>query len=403
MRAGRGRDLLLILLLGLAPVLALAPAWHEGRLLAPGDGASLHLPLRVEAWRALARGDVPSWNPSVFSGTPLLASYRPGVFHPLMAALTLVPPFTAFQLLVLVSLALAGPLAFLYARRLGADPAGALLAGLGFALGPYLVGHLGDTATLVAAPALPLVLLALEAHLARGRATSAALLALALAVLLLAGSPEAVGAGSLLLGARLAIAFVVPVARGRRGDGARARSTALALAAGVLLAAPQLVPTLLHWREAGSGGASAAEVPASALAGVTGLVLRYVSHTPAPVFALAAVPLVVTQPVLRAAAVVVAAFLLLLAARGRLEAAGALPPPWRSTSSCRAATGSSSRTSAAPRATAPPGSARSWATGAAWTRRTCTPPWTTRWRWASPTPRGSASWGSRTAGSWSTG
>ena len=60
-----------------------------------------------------------------------------------------------------------GALTFLYLRRLGAHPVGAYVGGLAFALGPYLVSHLGDTATVVAAPLLPLVLLAAEAHAQR--------------------------------------------------------------------------------------------------------------------------------------------------------------------------------------------------------------------------------------------
>src|SRR5215831_4989970 len=164
---GERREWLLVLLLALAPVLAYAPAWHEGRLLAPGEGAACDLPLRVEVFRAWQRGEVPTWNGSAFSGSPLLASYRPGALHPLMLLLAPLPPETAFQLLVLVSLGLTGPIAFLYARRLGACPVGALTTGLAFALGPYLVAHLGSTATLVAAPALPLVLLAVEHELAR--------------------------------------------------------------------------------------------------------------------------------------------------------------------------------------------------------------------------------------------
>jgi hypothetical protein len=47
MRLGR-RDLLLLLLLAAAPALAYAPALQAGRMLAPSDGAALHLPLRVE-------------------------------------------------------------------------------------------------------------------------------------------------------------------------------------------------------------------------------------------------------------------------------------------------------------------------------------------------------------------
>ncbi|HYN04646.1 MAG TPA: hypothetical protein VE359_19505 [Vicinamibacteria bacterium] len=320
--AGAGRrDLLLILFLAAAPLLAYAPAWLEGRLLAPGDGAALHLPLRAEVWRAWGRGEVPSWNGSIFSGTPLLASYRPGAFHPLVVALTPLAPFGAFQLLVLASLALVGPLTFLYARRLGADRVGALVAGIGFALGPCLVARLGDTALVTAAPALPLLLLAAEAHLTRARASTSAALAVAVTLLLLAGSKEAVGAGALLLGARLLLA---PAGEGR-GMARGLRSTAAAVLAGVLLAAPQLVPTLIALREAGPGGTGVGGDEAAALAGLAGLVLRYVSHTPAAVFALAAVPLLASLPALRPVAAVAGLGLLLFAGQGATEGVGALP------------------------------------------------------------------------------
>lgn len=331
MRVGR-RLLVLLVLLGAAPLVGYAPAVREGRLLAPGDGAALHLPLRVEVWRAFARGDVPSWNPSAFSGSPLLAAYRPGAFHPLMALLSPLAPFAAFQVLVLASLALTGPLVFLYARRLGAEEAGAFVAGLAFALGPYLVAHLGDTATIVAAPALPLALLAAEAHLVRETALTFAGLAASVALVLLAGSPEAVGAGAFLLGARLAFSFgpaLVGRARGGHSSpaspGARPLSTLAAILAGVLLAAPQLVPTLIALDGAGPGRTGVTGGPASAVGGVAGLVVRYVSHTPAPVFALAAVPLLHGPSTVRATATVVAGVLLLFASRGRLESAGALP------------------------------------------------------------------------------
>ena len=62
-----------------------------------------------------------------------------------MLALAVLPDFAAFQVLVLASLALAGPALFFYVRRLGADPVSAYCAGLFYALGPYLVGHLDDT------------------------------------------------------------------------------------------------------------------------------------------------------------------------------------------------------------------------------------------------------------------
>ena len=122
---GRGRDLAILGLLALLPVVAHAPAWTEDRLLGPGDGTALHFPMRVAVWRAYAAREIPSWNPGIFSGTPLLASYRPGALHPLTMVLTGLPEFAAFQVLVLSSLALAGTLLYVYLRRLGASRPGA--------------------------------------------------------------------------------------------------------------------------------------------------------------------------------------------------------------------------------------------------------------------------------------
>jgi hypothetical protein len=324
---GDKREWLLLLLLAAAPLVAYSPAWHEGRLLSPGRGAALDLPLRVEVFRSWRAGEVPSWNDAVFSGTPLLASYRPGALHPLMLALAPLPPFTAYQALVLLSLGLTGPLAYLYARRLGADAVGALTTALGFALGPYLVAHLGDTATIVAAPALPLLLLAVESQIGRSGAALWRLsgLAAATALVLLSGSWDAVLAAALLVGARVVLAFLPRVVRGLPLDRARLVAVGAGLAAGALLAAPQLLPTLAALRAAGGGQASDGFAGSSALGGVAGFIVRYVSHSPAPIFALASVPLLRGVPALRAAAAAVVLVLLLFAARGGVDVQGPLP------------------------------------------------------------------------------
>jgi hypothetical protein len=292
----------------------------EHRLLGPGDGAALHFPLRAEAWMAYGRGEVPSWNPLIFSGTPLLAAYRAGPFYPLMAGLYAVEPFSAFQTLVLVSLAASGALLYLYLRRLGAGPLGAYVGGLSFSLGPYFVGHLGDTATLVAAPTLPLLLLAAEAHMARATVARVAGLAGALGLLLLAGSPAAARAGAALLLGRLLLGHVFA----DNAEGPRPRETVLALVAGVLLAAPQIVPTLLAALEAGRQTTGLATAKGTLLPGLTGLVLRYVSHTPAPSLALAALPLAVVRREVRVLGVAIALCLALQWGRGPLAAPGAL-------------------------------------------------------------------------------
>jgi hypothetical protein len=309
-------DAALVALLALLPLLAYAPALAEGRLLGPGDGAALHYPLRAEAWAAWRRGELPSWNGAIFSGSPLLSSYRPGALYPPMLVLAALPPFVAFQTLVLGSLSAAGVLVFAYLRQLGAGRASAYVGGMCFSLGPYLVGHLADTATLVAAPLLPLLLIAAESHV-RGR--SVLLLAASLALLLLAGSPEAARAGAALLAGRLLIAHLFP---GRSRPPAR-RSTAVALVSGLLLASPQLLPTLLAAGEAGRGAAGLAPSGETPLPGLTGLLLRYVSHSPAAGLALAAFPLALSEVPVRVLGAALVLCLGMQYGRGPLSAPGA--------------------------------------------------------------------------------
>ena len=219
---------------------------------------------------------------------------------------------------MLASLAASGPLVFLYVRRLGGERVGAFVAGLGYALGPYLVGHLGDTATVTAAPLLPLLLLAAESHVNRGTPGRAAGLAVTLALVILAGSPEATRAAAALLLGRLLVAHLLPGPRTPRP-----LASVLAVAGGLALAAPQWLPTLLAARDAGRAVTGLAS-PDTPLPGFFGLVLRYASHTPAPALALAALPLAFTQTPVRVLGMALLISLALQWGRGPLAAAGSL-------------------------------------------------------------------------------
>lgn len=312
------RELEVAGLLLLLPLLALAPALVSDTLLGPGDGAALHFPLRAEVWDAWRAGELPLWNRSQFGGTPLLAAYRPGAFYPPMLALAPLDPFDAFQLLVLLSLAAAGLVTYFYLRRLGAGTTGSYVAGLGYALGPYLAGHLGHTDTIVAAPLLPLVLLAAESHMNRATAGRAAGLSAALALLLLAGSPAASRAGVALVVGRLLLGHLRPHPGGPSG-----RHSAIALGLGMALAAPQLLPSLLALPEAGRQVTGLADGEA-AWPGFAGLIVRYVSHTPAPALALAALPLVLTHMAVRVLGLALLVCLWLQWGSGPLAEPGAL-------------------------------------------------------------------------------
>jgi hypothetical protein len=312
------RDLLAALLLAALPAVAYGPAVAERRLLAPGDGTALHFPLQAAAWDSWRRGELPSWNPDIFLGAPLLAGYRAGALFPPLVALSVLPAFLAFQLLMLLSLAGAGVAAFLYLRALGAGRVGAYVGGLSFALGPYLVGHLADSATVRAAPFLPLGLWSLEAVLERPRPARLLAAAAAVAMLVLAGSPEATRAGAVLLAGRLLVALLQG---GRRG----VATAAAAVAAGALLAAPQLLPAIIAARDAGRSVTGLAGAADGVAAGFSGLILRYASHTPAGALALASLPLLARAGPVRALAGALAIVLGLQWGQGPLAAPGALP------------------------------------------------------------------------------
>ena len=110
-----------------------------------------------------------------------------------------------------------------------------------------------------------------------------------------------------------------------RAGRSRPREPLLALlAAGSCSPRPSSCPPSLLARDAGRAVTGLANRESAAWPGVTGLVLRYVSHTPAPRLALAALPLLLTQTPVRVLGVALALCLALQWGRGPLSAPGAL-------------------------------------------------------------------------------
>jgi len=315
-------DVFALFVLAVFPLIAYVEPLLDHRLLGPGDGVALHLPLRTEAFRAYRDFSWPFLNTREFLGTPLLAAYRGGVLYPLTVLLAPFDSFSAFQALVLISVSLTGVLTYLYLKRLGAGAPGAFVGALSFAYGPYLLSHFEDTATLVAAPMLPLVLLAAESHM--NRASPARLVGLggSIALLVLAGSPEALRAGGALLFGRLLLGHTL--SRSPRTPPRFA--TGLAILLGIALSAPQWMPTLEMLPSAGRQVTGlAAETAGETVSGLAGLILKTVTHTPAASLALASLPLLVERLPVRVLLLAVLASLALQTGRGPLLAPGALP------------------------------------------------------------------------------
>ncbi|HEY6548308.1 MAG TPA: YfhO family protein, partial [Vicinamibacteria bacterium] len=104
----------------------------------------------------------------------------------------------------------------------------------------------------------------------------------------------------------------------------RLHTSGLAVVAGLLLAAPQVLPTLVALGDAAPGVTGHAGGPGRFLPGAFGLVMTYVSHSPAPAFALAALPLALTNGRVRALLLTLVLCLTLRWGRGPLSSPGAL-------------------------------------------------------------------------------
>ncbi len=95
------------------------PCSSPGRALASRDIPLFHLPLRA-AFRRLAAGGPPVWNPWLHGGQPVLSNPNYAAFYPPSWLVFAVPPAYALSLLVLLHAAVAFAGAWLLARRLGA-------------------------------------------------------------------------------------------------------------------------------------------------------------------------------------------------------------------------------------------------------------------------------------------
>ena len=223
------------------------PASVEGPIntLLVADLVGQHYPWRDLAWRSLHSGTIPLWNPYSACGMPFLANDQSAVLNPTNLALNALfaPPRaqTLFALLTLIAACL-----FTYGllRSLGGSPLGGMLGGLTFGFGGFVFVWLGYplAATAVWLPAL----LWATHHLAR-RPTlpRAALVAGIIGWQFLSGHLST----SVQMLAFWLVFVIYEVAAQRLSEARRFVALAgIALALGVGLGAPQLVPTAEYYR-----------------------------------------------------------------------------------------------------------------------------------------------------------
>ncbi len=223
----------------LLPLVYFFPAVLGKVTLAPGDGWTQILGIRVLIGHMIAQGELPLWDPYIFAGMPLLASIQPGALYPSTWLFAVLSPQVAMNVLVITTYHVALIGTYLFARRIGCHRIGGLIAAVTFTFGGYMIAHLGHTNRVGAAAWLPWILLAIEELRVQARWRWVSLGAIFIALQQFAGEPQMTLYSAMVAGAftLFSLGFRVPKGRVRFVAGLAAMAIC-----GALLSMVQLLP-----------------------------------------------------------------------------------------------------------------------------------------------------------------
>lgn len=224
--------------MALAPLVYFFPALREGRILSPDDGVIFNVPLRVAAANIIRSGYLPLWDPYIFCGIPLHGAAQAGLLFPLNWFYLLASPPIATNLMMLSTYAVAGIGAYVYARRAGADIAGAIATSLIWQSSAFMVEQIGHTNILHTAAEMPWTLWAVDGYLRNGARRRGLLLVGLIALQVFAGHQQTLTYSLLLTGA---YAFVM--SRSLQKTRATYFAFTAFIVSGLALAAVQILPT----------------------------------------------------------------------------------------------------------------------------------------------------------------
>ena len=190
------RDLVLLILLTVLPLLLFAPVSLGNKTLLPVDALyqfepyrsgtaeldrpTAHNPLLLDLvlenlqWKqflvdSVQARSLPLWNPYLFSGQPFLANGQHSALYPLTWLFFLMPAPRAFGVFIVLQLGIAGVAMYLFGRTLQANRLGAFLAGCVFQFSGFLIVSIVHPMIVAAASYLPLLLACVDLTVRRAR------------------------------------------------------------------------------------------------------------------------------------------------------------------------------------------------------------------------------------------
>jgi hypothetical protein len=161
-------------------------------------------PLRVLVGNQLRHGQLPLFDPYIWSGAPLLGGWNAGAAYPLTLLFAVMTGTAAWTINLIVTWWVAGLGTFAFLRASRLSPVACFVGGLSFAFAGAMaaqVAHFGFVAGMSWVPVVLLALLRLsERRDVRARLAWTAALAGACAMVILAGEPRAIDDGVVVAG-----------------------------------------------------------------------------------------------------------------------------------------------------------------------------------------------------------
>ena len=228
-----------VLGVAIAPFIYFLPATCGALILSPDDAKTFNTPLRVAAAMLTREGYLPLWNPFIFSGMPLHGAAQAGLLFPLNWFYLISSPRVATNLMIFSTYMLAAVGAYFFARRGGADIAGAIATSLIWQFSAFMIQQMGHTNVLHTAAMLPWVLWSVDGYIATGERRWGVLLAALFALQGFSGHQQTFAYSFLLAGA-----YGLVVAQASSRSRKLSLNPLALMTIGLALAAVQILPTL---------------------------------------------------------------------------------------------------------------------------------------------------------------
>ncbi len=240
----RWGDVVAVVVLIALPVVVFGLPALLGHAVLPGDDLGQNFPLRVLAGREIRSGQLPLYDPYIWSGAPLLAGWNAAAAYPFTWLFAILPGIAAWTVNLIATWAVAGAGMFAFLRALRLASLASFLGALSFAFAGAMSAQVTHFGLIAGMSWVPVQLLSVL-RLAQDRSVASrlgwtAVLATATGLVILAGEPRAVDDSCVIV---LIYAAWRLIRLGRRA-GPAAVSVAAGLALGLCLSAVQWLPGL---------------------------------------------------------------------------------------------------------------------------------------------------------------